>query len=190
MSRGYGARQRRVLAALRNKATKEYPLPFDDDYGQTKPISTAKWRWYTTDLLGLTGPDTSRAERASLHRAIKSLEAAGELESRGSFPYPEAFGVDGLDSTELSRIDPRWPHRSGRSLWFRIPPPWTLYYDVWDYDGLIPAEVPDTDAAYVVDFLHLGRPDWFDDFCGAIDRRRRWLTPHGRLVTWIFCGPP
>jgi hypothetical protein len=151
-------------------------------------VFTARWRWYTVELLGLAGPHTSRPDRSSLNRAINRLAETGEIDVRGSMPYSEVFeSDDGFPAAELARIDPRWPHRSGRALWFRIPPPWGVDPDM--SDG-IPEAVPRSDAAIMLDFFNVGWPDWFADFCGATDREGRWSTPVGRFVTWMFCGHP
>ena len=197
MSRGYGLQQRRVLKALERKSRDRFAAkgipPWvsssisrsEHDSGLLK-ISRARWRWYTIDLLGLVGPDAPRAERVRLHRAITALGDAGDLEVRGSMPYDEPFSEYGFNPVELARIDPRWPHRHGRVLWFRRPPPWD--HDAAWQDGYYPANLPADDGAVILDFLDIERPEWFADFCGSAEPDRRWQTRSGAVVTWLFCG--
>ncbi len=196
MSHGYGVQQRLLLDALEVKARERFDEVVEDAQGEfldsapsqmaDMDMSRARWRWYTIELLGLTGPATTRAERVSLHRAINSLGNAGELEVRGSMPYGgEPFTRIRFNPAELSRFNPRWPHRRGRVLWFRRPPPWD--YEKARLDGW-PEELPEDDGSTILDFLDVSWPDWFADFCGAADRERRWQTLSGAAVVWLFCG--
>lgn len=197
MSHGYGVQQRRVLDVLEVKARERFNEVVEEAQGEflasapshfmaDMAMSRARWRWYTVELLGLAGPATTRAERVSLHRAIKSLRNAGELEVRGSTPYDKPFTRIGFNPAELSRFSSRWPDRRGRVLWFRRPPPWD--YEKALNGGYYPEELPEDDGATVLDFLDVYWPDWFADFCEAADREHRWQTLSGAAVVWLFCG--
>ena len=167
MSHGYGVQQRRLFDALEVKAQERFIEVVEESRGEFLDpapsqlmadidMSRARWRWYTIELLGLAGPDTTRAERVSLHRAINSLGNAGELEVRGLMPYGEPFTRIGFNPAELSRFNPRWPHRRGRVLWFRRPPPWD-YAKARD-SGSYPEELPEDDGADILDFLDVYWP--------------------------------
>lgn len=197
VSRGYGLQQRRVLKALERKARDRFAakgippwlsssIPTAEHDSGLLKISRARWRWYTIDLLGLAGPDATRGERVSLHRAINSLGNTGALEVRGSMPYDESFAEIGFDPAELSRFDPRWPHRHGRVLWFRRLPPWD--HDAALQDGYYPDNLPPDDGAVILDFLGIHWPEWFADFCASAEPDRRWQTRSGAAVVWLFCG--
>lgn len=205
MSRGYGVQQRRILNALESKAREQFrdaveraragtfDPDFDDELRRVideAGIVRARWRWYTIELLGLTDRETPRGERVSLHRAIKNLGEMGSLEVRESMPYSRAFARSGLDGADLARLNLRWPHRPGRALWFRTAPPWDTA--AVERRGWLPDDCPHDDGVYVLDFSHIDPPDWFADFCGAVDREHRWTTPTGALVAWLFGGtiPP
>lgn len=101
-------------------------------------------------------------------------------------PYDYRFGayqnefdefVGGVDLSELSIVDPRWPSRRGRSLWFRLPPP--------REHGLVPAN----DQLVELEFLDDEQPDAFRDFTELLDREKAWRSPVGRYIRWLFCGP-
>lgn len=150
------------------------------------PVLRARWRWYTIDLLDLVEIDSPRSARVSLHRAIRSLHRDGRVEAVGQLPYPQPFSahinhvdrlVGGVDLAELAGVDPRWPSRTGRALWFRLPVP---------DQGAIPHD----DQLAVLDFIDEWRPEPFEDFVATIDHQRRWSTPTGQCLTWLFCGSP
>lgn len=194
MSRGLGLQQRRILDALVYRAEQDFfrahgeaaILVTGEDWavGPT-PTLRARWRWYTIDLLDLVEAGSPRSERVSLHRAVRSLHRDGRVEMVGQFPYPQPFSayinhvdqlVGGVDLSELARIDPRWPNRTGRALWFRLPTP--------DRDSL-----PNDDQLTILKFIAEWRPDPFEDFVATLDHRQRWSTPIGQCLTWLFCGP-
>ena len=195
MSRGFGAVQRRVLDALLTRGEQDrYPVVHDDvaqlagKYADRQFALRARWRWYTLDLLGLAQCGSSRAERVSLHRAIKALEKASRVETMGQLPYPQPFAayfnyahqlVGGIDLNELSMVDTRWPSGSGRTLWFRLPPP---------HPDREP--IPKDDQLAVFNVIETWRPDSFEDFAASIDHASRWTTHTGRFLAWLFCGPP
>lgn len=185
--------QRRILDALVQRAEQDVfvlrgeaaTLVATEDWAVgPMPVLRARWRWYTIDLLDLVEADGSRSERVSLHRAVQSLQREGRVQAAGQFPYPQPFCaylnhvdrlVGGIDLAELTRVDPRWPSRTGRALWFRLPPPTR---DV----------IPRDDQLGVLDFIAKWRPDPFEDFVAMLDRRRRWSTPTGQCLAWLFCG--
>ncbi|MCB0930169.1 MAG: hypothetical protein KDB70_20160 [Mycobacterium sp.] len=172
MSRGLGAQQRRILAALHHAAyTDHYRIPTP-----TPPLLTAlltlhtpppttlraRWRWHTIDLLGLAGPHTSPSERSSLRRAINALTDAHAVQALDRNPYTD------FHFPPLADIDPRWPTR--RALWFRLPPT---------------ADIPDDDQAAILTRLtHL--------YLSATELEAaigNWSTPDGQFLHWILCGP-
>ena len=188
--------QRRILDALVHRAEQDVfrargetaILVTGEDWavGPT-PTLRARWRWYTIDLLDLVEVDSPRSERVSLHRAVRSLHRDGRIEAVGQFPYPQPFSayishvdqlVGGIDLTELARIDRRWPSRTGRALWFRLPAP-------EQQDSL-----PPDDQLAVLQFIAQWRPDPFEDFVATLDHRQRWSTPIGHCLAWLFCGSP
>lgn len=201
MSRGFGAVQRRVLDALARRADHDIYRVTDDDvieliseyddladeYDWPKVVR-ARWRWYTIDLLGIAEFAGSRSERVSLHRAIKALGRAGHVETTGNLPYQQPYAAytdylgkltGGIDLNELNTIDHRWPPNSGRTLWFRLPAP--------PQDNT--ATTADDQLA-ILDFIAHWRPDAFEDFVATLDHKRRWNTPIGRFIAWLFCGQP
>ena len=189
MSRGFGALQLKILDALKRRGSSdrydahEIPGLMDEEF-PTRWIR-ARWRWYTVDLLDLVEPSAQRSERVSLHRAVHSLHRAHRLQIEEMCPYGDCFGayeneydeyVGGFDLSELSTVDPRWPSRQGRSLWFRLPPP---------HDQPVPAD----DQMAELGFLEEGQPDEFRDFTEALDRPQAWHSSVGRYIRWLFCGP-
>ena len=195
MSRGPGNLQRTILAALTAQGRLDrFPGPWGEEISAfLSPdfdidVVRARWRWYTIDLLGLATPDTPRSARVSLHRAIGALERSHEIEViRGELPYGHPFGgyidtharpVGGIDLTELTHMDPRWPTRPRQAVWFRLPPPHPHYEDV-----------PVDDQAAVINTIEgEWTPEPFEDFVESIDPLGRWYTPVGQFLTWIFCG--
>ena len=206
MSRGFGAIQRKVLDALEHRRDNDtYDtkilgnfLDLSGVVEQDEPTIRARWRWYTVDLLGLT-PDADagrcpagdpRSHRVSLHRAVRNLHQAGEVEIATTCPYPPVLGgfdYDDDDSLQLTSsglplwelhdyVDPRWPDGPGRRLWFRLPPPAL-------------ADVPLDDQIAILNFLHLDPWD-FQEFTETVDRKQAWESEVGRFVRWLFCGPP
>lgn len=193
MSRGLGIQQRRILDALVQRADQDAfqargeaaTLTTGEDwqFGPV-PVLRARWRWYTIDLLDLVDANSSRSTRASLHRAVWSLHRDRRVQAVGQFPYPQPFSahinhvdqlVGGVDLFELSRVDPRWPSRTGRALWFRLPAP--------DHEA-----IPEDDQLAVLHFIDEWRPDPFEDFVATLDRQRRWSTATGQCLKWLFCG--
>ena len=179
--------QRRIMAALVERAETDWflrPDPQVELYDwlferSSAPMMTARWRWYTVDLLGVIGAESSRAERSSAHRAVRALAREGLVQTHAE-PYPHRIG--GLDLSELSRVDARWPVRSGPRLWFRLPgPP--------DIEDVILDDHYDDQVAAVLTF-QVYRPEPFEDFVGATDRVGRWATPTGQFLAWVFCGGP
>ena len=146
----------------------------------------ARWRWYTVDLLDLVEPGAQRSERVSLHRAVHGLNRARELQINEMCPYGCLFAPyqnefdkyeGGLDLSQLSTVDPRWPNRQGRSLWFRLPPPQQV------------EQVPEDDQLAQLEDIEYYQPDAFRDFTEALDHRQAWQSPVGRYIRWLFCGP-
>ncbi|MHA0290198.1 hypothetical protein ACXYX3_27660 (plasmid) [Mycobacterium sp. C3-094] len=151
--------------------------------GEDAPVEVrARWRWYTIDLLQLVSENGSHSERENLHRAIRALGKSGHLELSQELPYARPFAayldlygrqVGGVDLNELAVVHPRWPHRNGRALWFRIPPP---------------PKPPFDDQISVLDDIAVYRAGHFEDFVAAIDRTLCWSSKTGTLLTWLFCG--
>jgi hypothetical protein len=196
MSRGYGAVERRLLDTLIQRRDHDcFSDPDlrldDDDLGDVR----ARWRWYTIDLLNLVEFGAPRSARVSLHRAVHGLHRARRLQIETACPYDQPFGafenpfygdyeyyyeydpndeyVGGFDLSELNTVDPRWPHRQGRCLWFRLSPP---SMDL----------APDDDQMYVLEWI--GGSDEFVEFTQTRDRVQAWNTPFARLLRWLFCG--
>lgn len=148
------------------------------------PVVHARWRWYTVDLLGLAHRDCPRSQRVSLHRAISKLHQANRVEVKTGLPYPQPFGPAPdryepphrrIDLGELSLVDPRWPERPERCLWFRWPPPPRR-------------KVPKDDQLYLLRSLAAG--ETFLEFVELLDRRQAWESEFGRFLRWLFCGSP
>ncbi len=193
MSRGFGALQLQILDALKRRGSSDrynaHEIPglipdWMDPESHLRWIR-ARWRWYTVDLLDLVEPGGQRSERGSLHRAVHSLHRAHRLQIDEMCPYGHWFGayeneygdfVGGFDLSELSTVDPRWPSRQGRSLWFRLPPPRDQH-------------VPVDDQRAELEFLEEGQPEEFKDFTEALDRPQAWQSSVGRYIRWLFCGP-
>lgn len=193
MSRGFGAVQRGVLNALVTRAEQDYYQVSHDEVAEllgeyAGPHRVrARWRWYTIDLLDLVQFGCARTERVSVHRAIKALERTGRIQTMGQLPYPQPFAayinylsqlVGGVDLNELSKVDRRWPSSPGRALWFRLTAPHPDH-----------APIPEDDQLAVLDFIETWRPEAFEDFAATLDHERRWTTPTGRFLAWLFCGP-
>ena len=193
MSRGFGALQLRILDVLKRRgssdrySTHEIPGLIPDWMGHEPQLRwiRARWRWYTVDLLDLVEPGGPRSERVSLHRAVHSLHWEHRLQIQEMCPHGHWFGgyeneygdfVGGFDLSELSTVDPRWPSRQGRSLWFRLPPP-------------LDQHVPVDDQMAELEFLEEGGPEEFRDFTEALDRPQAWQSSVGRYIRWLFCGP-
>lgn len=201
VSRGLGSLQRKVLDALVERRDNdsydagEITELVDPD---NTPVIRARWRWYTVDLLGLVEIDAPRPERVSLHRAIHSLHDADLLEIATACPYPTKLGgyqnyygqrVGSLYVPKLSYYpdhmvayvaDERWPYAQGRRLWFRLLPPIT------------PDDIPPDDQIVFIDYLHTSNPKAFQDFTEKLRTYRleeAWISPVGRFVRWLFCGP-
>ena len=199
VSRGFGAMERRLLDAVIQRQEKDvYAYP-----GLIREHSTftARWRWYTIDLLNLTEFGAPRGERVSLHRAVRSLHRARRLQIATKCPYEQPFGarqnayddygdrddddyyysdlydtyVGGFDLSELHGVDSRWPHRQGRCLWFRLRPPPMEY-------------VPGDDQTYVLDWI--AEHESFIEFAETLDRTQAWKTSFASFLRWLFCGPP
>lgn len=172
MSRGPGAQQRRILAALHRIAYTDHyriPTPTPPLLATLLTLHTppptklrARWRWHTIDLLGLAGPQTSPSERSSLRRAINALTETHTVEALDRNPYTD------FHFPPLADVDPRWPN--GRALWFRLPPT---------------TEIPDDDQAAILTRLtHLYlSPTELDTAIG------NWSTPDGQFLHWALCGP-
>lgn len=64
-----------------------------------------------------------------------------------------------------------------QALWFRLPPP--------EADLL-----PEHDQFVILEFIENYHPDPFADLAATLDCRRRWLTPTGEFLAWLFCGAP
>lgn len=190
MSRGFGSLQFNVLNALdRLASTDRYDAQRVS--GQLIDASRirwvrARWRWYTIDLLDLVESGGRRSERVSLHRAVRSLQRARRLQVEETCPYGHVFAPyeneygeyeGGLYLPRLSIVDPRWPSRQGRSLWFRLPPPRRL------------EQVPEDDQIAQLDAIDYYQPEAFRDFTEARDPLQAWQTPVGRYIRWLFCGP-
>ena len=187
MPRGRGSLQWQVLAALMQRAqTDVYDLtkvPELSDYSVDVRVR-ARWRWYTIDLLDLADRAAAETKRASLHNAVKTLAHGGHLQTAATrYPYERPFApyrdehgdyVGGVDLAELSHIDPRWPGRRSRRLWFRLPSP---------------AKVPPDDQIAVLNWLGVVRPDSYEEFAGTVDRRQAWESAVGRFLRWLLCGP-
>ena len=194
MSRGLGALQRRVLGALWTRGESDfYDIGalsdlFPSHFLKQCTVLHARWRWYTIDLLGLVTFGEPRSHRVSAHRAVRSLARAHRVQIVDQCPYDDPFlaQVDyygnqfgGIDLAEVNQyVDPRWPSRQGRHLWFRLPPPMTDY-------------VPDDDQLIRLELLQEGFiPEAFDEFMGTIDRRRAWNSDTGQYLQWLLCGSP
>jgi hypothetical protein len=184
MSRGIGARQRSVIDALVERSE-------NDSYDAWGSVIRARWRWYTLDLLDLVPDSAPRSQRVSLHRAVRCLHQRGLLEIAPTCPYRPRHGrflneygdlVGGLDISELSSVDPRWPTGPGRVLWFRLPAP-----SVADDDQSPLDESLSDDQIYWLEDIVAS--DVFADFSEALNRREAWTTEAGRLIQWLFCGP-
>ncbi|OHU99777.1 hypothetical protein BKN37_18795 [Mycobacterium talmoniae] len=149
-------------------------------------VVRARWRWYTIDMLGLVAHDASETARASVHRAVKTLAQRRVIDTvTAAYPYAEPFTgyltahgerAGHIDLAELHDLDPCWPARHGRRLWFRLPPP--------------ARRIPHDDQIAVLGRLDAHRPDEFEDFVAAVDRRRAWTTPVGHFVAWLLRGQP
>lgn len=184
MSRGIGAVQRQILDALAHRGGNDsYPIPSEIrwlvDPGVT--AARARWRWYTIDLLELATIDSPRSRRVSLHRAIHGLHDRGELDISLELPHDlgdhiDDFGdyVHGVDLSELSDLDPRWPRHPG-ALWFRQKPS--------DLDLVQP---PPDDQIWILTRIQVD--DDFVDFAATRDRRQAWSTETGRFIRWLLCG--
>ncbi|MCV7133652.1 hypothetical protein H7J06_11710 [Mycobacterium hodleri] len=146
----------------------------------------ARWRWYTIDLLDLVAFGEPRSHRVSAHRAVRSLARAHRVQIVDQCPYDDPFLAEvdyygnqfgGLDLAEVTQyVDPRWPGRQGRCLWFRLPPPMT-------------ESVPDDDQLIQLEALQEGIfPEAFDEFTGTVDRRKAWESDAGRYLRWLLCG--
>ncbi|WP_156748741.1 hypothetical protein [Mycobacterium sp. 1482292.6] len=193
MSRGFGKLQRRVLNGLlsrrsydRYPLTQQYPYDHLFDESAVPRAARARWRWYTVDLLDLVPSGATRSDRVSLHRAIHGIADRGLVEVADRMPYGQPFApyleygglaVGGVDLNELNSVDDRWPRHPGRALWFRLSLP----------DDL--DDIPRDDQILILGDIAEFRPDPFLDFVEAIDHEKRWATPMGQFLVWLFCGP-
>lgn len=190
MSRGLGNVQRSVIDALLRRANLDrYVVPSDAAIYELIGIEdpprsvSGRWRWYTVDLLGLTNASNTRAARVSLHRAVRKLGESGHLEV-SVMPYDNPWAAyrdyedrlqGGIDLTELRELDRRWPSRMNQTLWFRLPPP---------EHGPPPAR----DQVAILEFIDDYHPEPFADFAATLDREKRWRTPTGEFLAWLFLG--
>ncbi|GAB7072093.1 hypothetical protein JCM12141A_63830 [Mycolicibacterium hodleri] len=192
MSRGPGALQRRILGALWSRGESDcYDIGalsdlFPRHFLEECTVLRARWRWYTIDLLDLVAFGEPRSHRVSAHRAVRSLARAHRVQIVDQCPYDDPFLAEvdyygnqfgGLDLAEVTQyVDPRWPGRQGRCLWFRLPPPMT-------------ESVPDDDQLIQLEALQEGIfPEAFDEFTGTVDRRKAWESDAGRYLRWLLCG--
>lgn len=182
MSRGKGARQREVLAAIDERTQQ-------DEFTWRGRTLRARWRWYNLSRLSLIDPTTTRSRRVALNRAIHRLAEDGELELRDQYPYywflaPDHRGFalddDGFTSEpdwsewlEIQRLNPDSP-RPGRSLWFRRPP-----------DGDIPN---DDQIAVLIRVDNYTYEDELEEFIYMRDRERAKHSEMGRLLHWLLHG--
>ena len=201
VSRGLGSLQRSVLDALvKRRDSDSYDaadVPGLVDIADT-PFIRARWRWYTVDLLDLAESNAPRPDRVSLHRSIRSLHQAGQVDIATACPYPTILGgyrssdgrrVGGLYVPKLSYsidigvryyADPRWPYAQGRRLWFRLPAPTNR------------SDIPADDQIAFIDYLHTDNPKAFQEFVQRLrtyGEDEAWTSPVGRFVRWLFCGP-
>lgn len=202
VSRGLGSLQRNVLDALIERRDNDSYDAADItelvDLAVT-PLIRARWRWYTVDLLDLTESNAPRSERASLHRAIRSLHQAGQVDIATACPYPTILGgyrssdgrrVGGLYVPKLSYYidigvryyaDVRWPYSQGRRLWFRLRAPTNR------------SDIPGDDQIAFIDYLHTNNPKTFQEFIEKLRTHAEdeaWKSAIGRFIRWLFCGPP
>jgi hypothetical protein len=102
------------------------------------------------------------------------IETSDRLPYEQPFSFSWAADGEGLDLGELAAIDPRWPSRSGRTLWFRIRPPFDAEQEMWDDQVSIMGRLGDSDA--------------FADFVTAGNKNERWNDPSAKFIHWLFCG--
>jgi hypothetical protein len=186
MTRGLGCRQRHVLAALHQRADHDsYRADGAMLLSGGRCVLRARWRWYTIEMVGLLNKHSAESRRAAANQTIRTLARRGRVQVwNGDYPYPAPFAghcsqndmyVGTVNLAELHAIDSRWPPRHGRRLWFRLPPP--------------PRHaIPVDDQIAVLNYLDTHRPEEFEDFAAALDRRRAWKSPAGQLPMWLLCG--
>jgi hypothetical protein len=176
MTGGLGSLQRQALAALRQRADHDsYRAEDATHLSGGRCLLRARWRWYTTAMIGLVDECSTETKRATANQAIRTLAHRGWIQVRmGDYPYCAPFAgyrneigqyAGKVNLAELHGIDSRWPLRHGRRLWFRLPPPpWRA--------------IPVDDRIAVLDHLDAHRPDEFEDFVSALDRRHAWNSPN------------
>jgi hypothetical protein len=117
---------------------------------------------------------------------VHSLQRARRVQVEDTCPYGYFFAPyqneydkyeGGLYLPELSTVDPRWPNRQGRSLWFRLPPPRRV------------EQVPEDDQLTQFKFIDDYQPEAFRDFTEKLDREQAWQSEVGRYIRLLFCGP-
>ena len=110
------------------------------------------------------------------------ITAAGRVTLKSA--YEDEYGdvVGGLDLSELSSVDPRWPNGQCRCLWFRLRVPLHAVECLpFDDQATIVEDLEGKSLEYV--------SDAFMEFTATLDRRAAWASEVGQFMRWLFCGP-